>query len=296
MVPSCLNQTFKIGLDKTPGILATVLGASLFPSAALHFSRRNARRFRVGNNNVSLHRTSLLPAVSNQMAQRKRSRSGKRKRRARGLKSQPLRYVQSDRIQDRHPHPLPQTFKMTLPRYELTSLDAPDGVVGYIKYRANSLFQPILSDNHEGLGFSQIHSMYKHSTVIHANITVSFSSNDTVRDLVVGILVSGNITPPTNPIVLVENGNLIRAKLSVSGVTGESVTLKQSVNVGRFLGHGSPMSNPELQGKIDTQPTELVYFHCFCYDIQGGNPSAVIMDVLLEQTAVFTEPIALAQS
>lgn len=230
---------------------------------------------------------------------KRRRRSGKLSRRA--PRSQ-VRYVIPDRIQDRNSHPLPQTFKMKMTWYEVNhELDPGSATVDYEQFRANSIAFVQGTNTHQPLGFEEIMPMYNKFIVIGAKITCNFSCIGGSRMNHVGIrvgnLLVGNLT--TDPITLIENGNLVRAILNKPDANGggqNTTTLTQTVNTSKWTGSGSILSDSDLQGTETTNPSEKIYFDVFAYDQQAGDSGTVTFDVFIEYIVVFTDPVMLLKS
>ncbi len=195
------------------------------------------------------------------------------------------------------PAPLGKTFKMTLPYSEPTvSLDASAGLLADFIFSANGLFDPSVTGvGHQPLGYDQIKNMYDHWVVIASTISCTFI-NTSAETMVCGISLKDNAVVLTDDRQTIENGSGKYAVLGPIGSSSDSKTIRLQVNPNKFLGRSHPLSDPQVKGDADANPTEQAYFHVWAGDVTGNNPTAIQASCYLEYTAVFIEPVGLTLS
>lgn len=160
---------------------------------------------------------------------------------------------------------------------------------GVYLFDANSLYDP----NEEVLGhkvrfFDQLMPLYDHYVVTHSNITVNFANLSAVP-MIVGIHCSDNNIDLSLPDYMEARNTVLKMVAPLGG--GNSTTqLKMSVNIGKFLGRKSVLSDPQLKGSSVTSPTESAFFHVICFAPDGSDPAGVTATAQIDYSAWFIEP------
>lgn len=164
-------------------------------------------------------------------------------------------------------------------------------------YSANSLYDPDTTGvGHQPIGFDQIMLMYEQFTVTHARIKVTFqNAND--HNTRVAIYLSPDAIGITDPIKLMENGTLVTDVLQgnngATQATQSLKTLEYNIDVKKYFGRRNNremLNDPELHGNVAANPLEQVYFGVTAWDPYGANNETIAYDVILEYSAIFTEP------
>lgn len=176
------------------------------------------------------------------------------------------------------------------------SYTSTSGLLNTYVFAANGLFDPnITGTGHQPMGFDQMMLSYEHYVVTHASIKVTFRNATSGTTPSCGISVNAALTPLTSIQQLLEFGLLTTATLEGKAVSGDCQTLQERVDLRRFQGVKSINDDPEERGNINSNPVELTYFHVHVWDT-AGNSTTVNCDVIIEFTAMFTEPRSLTQS
>lgn len=189
--------------------------------------------------------------------------------------------------------PLGKKFKCRM-RYNTSAiLDAPLGglLTDYV-IRANSVFDPDFTGvGSQPVGFDQMAAFYDHYTVIGAVIRATFLNQDSNDPQTVGIYVADVGTSEANRNKILSNPNCRFTTLGGAASNRGVSTIVYKLNPNKFLGIGSPISNPNTRPQTTTNPTEQCFFHLFSAGIDGAaNPSNVLVNITIDYTVVFTEP------
>lgn len=190
--------------------------------------------------------------------------------------------------------PFKDQLRCHMTYYEINSITTGAITAGAYVYSANGLYDPnITGAGHQAMGFDQLMVMYDHYTVTGAKITVNVS-NDSALPIVFAIQVSDSPTPLTVPGQIVENG------LVTYGTTSSSMQSKcqfvATVGIEKFMGRPGILTEDDFRGSATANPVEQVYFILYAWNINSVNANPIAMDVLIEYTAVLTEPKRLTQS
>lgn len=193
--------------------------------------------------------------------------------------------------------PLSKTVKLTY--YDQNNFSTGAVLAGNYIFTANGLYDPnITGTGHQPMGFDQMMLFYEHYTVTLSKITVNFYNNDADDSVVVGILVAPDATPETVFSKLNENGLLVKKWLSpqTSGSPAAKCSLAIKANISKINGKKDVRSEDDFRGDVAANPLEQTYYHLFAYNQVTVNVVNVCFEVLLEYTAIFTEPRKMIQS
>lgn len=169
------------------------------------------------------------------------------------------------------------------------------GAVASHVFSANGLFDPdITSTGHQPMGFDQLMLSYNHYVVTGAHITCVFRNNSTTTP-VVSISVAPSPTPITVVDQILEFGMLYRDTLENKAVSGSVKTLEAGCSIRKVQGVADVVDVTDLQGSSAANPVEQTYFHVQTWDTAALNGS-VLVDVIIEYNAIFTEPRVLSLS
>lgn len=192
-------------------------------------------------------------------------------------------------------HPFGMTRKVKH-KYVDTLITVDPGIAtsAHHYFSCNGMYDPdITGTGHQPMFFDCMGVLFDHYVVIGAKITVKFISIDDTYSQIVTLSVDDNTTSLANLGTRIENGSTKYKLLApVSASAGNSVhTLSLAVNPNKFLGIPSPMSNSELKGSYNANPTEQCYFHIGCVaQDPAANPTGVKAMVSIEYTAIWREP------
>jgi len=181
------------------------------------------------------------------------------------------------------------------------SLTLSSGALGAIGtaqvFRANDLFDPdFTGTGHQPMGFDQLMTWYNHFCVLSAKLKCTFKNISSAIPTVC-IRYDGDNSTITSIDRVVELGGCVLETLEVKGVYGTNKTIELDLDIAKLQGVSrmAITSDPNLQGNAAASPTEVTYFHVMCWDT-GGTAVNLVVDCVLEQTAVFLEPRDLTSS
>lgn len=169
------------------------------------------------------------------------------------------------------------------------------GAAGNYLFSCNSLYDPNRSSaGHQPLGFDQLMTMYDHFVVVGAEITATFLSPSETTSLAqqicaIGITDSASDNP-TNIETILERGNIKFGMLGNQAGSGSQLTLTHKVDVGRFLGRKSPLSDPQLKGSTSANPAEECFFQLSVASPSTGDPNTLDVLVSIVYTGYLIEP------
>lgn len=191
-------------------------------------------------------------------------------------------------------HILGTTTRATL-RYSenvaIASAAVNEGVGTYV-FTANGAWDPnITGGGSQPRGFDELMALYDHYTVTASRVKVRFTNTATSRPYV-GIVVRDTPTavPDAKNFFEASDSKITEKVLGRLGEGNESCAMTHSVNVAKYLGRKSAMSDPELKGGATRNPTEQVYYHINCVNMANSSSSAVDAIVTLEYDLVLHEP------
>lgn len=164
---------------------------------------------------------------------------------------------------------------------------AVQGALGTYIFSANGCYDP----NYTGVGtqprgFDELMSLYDHYTVVGSTITARFANQSATRPYV-GIAVRDSISSVAEVTDLAEYGDKVLSGKALARAGGAepgeaSTMLSTKCNVAEFLGRRSAMSDPELKGTANANPSEQVFYHICAGDVSAS--SAVNVDVIVTIT------------
>lgn len=226
-----------------------------------------------------------------------RPRASKRRR----TKEGPTRYIMSKTFSSSRSFPSPPKARMTL-RYWTDKFDvtgAAAGIAGSHVFSANGCYDPdITGTGHQPIGFDQYMAIYDHYTVIGAKMKLFCQNQLSSAPQYIGIRLNDAASPSSNPLEIVENGNVELKLLSVAGTsaTQNLGTLSLSCNVAKFLGRGQLLSDSQCKGTASANPAEQVYFQVFAFTNDGSTGGIVKCSAMIEFDVVFHERTILGTS
>ncbi len=189
----------------------------------------------------------------------------------------------------------PVRFKAMLRYYEGVSIST-SGTVGAYVFTANGLFDPnITGSGHQPMGFDQIMLSYEHYIVLRARINVVAQNTSTTGTPQIVVQLAPSNTASTLSQAIMEQGMLAKVHLTAGPGYGCSQQIRQVIDVAKFCGINSILSNPDFKGTVSANPVEQAYFHIYGWD-DNAVTSTVNLDVTIEYEAMFIEPKKLTQS
>lgn len=185
-----------------------------------------------------------------------------------------------------------------LPYYDQNNFNTGAVLAGGYVFTANGLFDPnITGVGHQPMGFDQMMLFYEHYTVTKAKITANFYNADPDDSVIVGILIAPDSTIETNFSRLCENGMYQKRWLSPNnGGDGNKTSITIMADISKINGKKDVKSEDDFRGDATVNPAEQTYFHLFGYNQVTLAVVNVSFEVLIEYSAVFTEPRKMIQS
>lgn len=163
------------------------------------------------------------------------------------------------------------------------------GTVSGRVYSANGLFDPdVTGTGHQPMGFDQMMLSYDHYYVTASKIEVLFK-NISASTVNVAIRTDADVVITTSADTLLESGMLLSETLEAKSTYGSAKRLQSAVSIRKFQGVDDVLDVVELRGTVAANPVEGTFFHVVTWDptLNGGTVS---VEVIMEFTAVFTEP------
>jgi len=169
------------------------------------------------------------------------------------------------------------------------------GVVASNVLSANGLYDPeITGTGHQPMGFDQLMLSYYHYQVTHCRLIATFHNLSTSTP-VVCVRVDGNTTPITVVDTINEVGISNRSVLEAKGAQGSVKVVESKLTLARFEGSDDVLDVYETRGSVAANPSEQTYYHVQCWD-NAGVTTNVLVEIVMEFRAVFTEPRVLSAS
>ncbi len=167
-------------------------------------------------------------------------------------------------------------------------------------FNANSMFNPGQSGGslaHQPLGFDEYSALYDHSTVLSSKITIdALAGGDLSTDAcMVGCYINDDLTPVVTYSTIMEQGGCVSKILSPLDAQGV-VTLRKSFDTKRYFGVKDVQDNEKLQASSDGNATELAFFTVFAQGASSAQPASILLNVMIEYTALWTERRSIDQS
>lgn len=200
----------------------------------------------------------------------------------------------------KHMFPMPKTTRTTLRYVSRGSFVNPSagGLAATWIFSANGLYDPDISGiGHQPVGFDQLMGMYDHYTVLGAKIVIDVRNDDSTNPQLFGVAVRDSLAAETDPVVLIENGNVDYRLLNNGPNTPCQTRITMSTNIASYLGRKSILSDPECKGDSTSNPTEQVAFHCFGFTLGPGVDGGTMTFVAtIDYDVVFHERKMLSKS
>lgn len=196
----------------------------------------------------------------------------------------------------------PPRMKRTFNYCDKRSLDGgAGGTVSSLFFSANSLYDPDRSGvGHQPMGFDQLMPLYDHFVVTKARINVmaAVASEAVGRaaNQVLAINIRDTNTTTTNIAESIEAGRAVWTLMTQGTGARGAVSLSHEVDVRKFLGRQSLLSDPQMKGSIIGNPTEEVFFEISVANLDGDDPPLVDMLVTIQYEAYLIEPSKLIGS
>lgn len=200
----------------------------------------------------------------------------------------------------RAPVPTKMRVKLTYTEFvKLTPGGAGSAAINV--YSGNGMYDPNISGvGHQPRGFDELMALYDHYVVTGSTCTVSFVNTGTAEANICFIRLKDKQTEDSD---LVANTEAAYSKYALYAVnqqhpnTNHNYNLVSRANVGKFLGRGNVLSDPELKGTTSANPTEQCYFHVGAVGLDSAAAGSVTdCFVTIQYTAWLIEPKQPTQS
>lgn len=171
------------------------------------------------------------------------------------------------------------------------------GIADTHVFSANGLYDPdITGTGHQPIGFDQLMVIYDHYTVIGSKIKVYGEDSDTSHACWLYCAVRDGPTASTDTREIVENGYTSLSIMKRLGAAGYHASVMQNVDVAKFLGRSSALSDSQLKGDVTANPAEQVYYHVGAFAFNQVDASSVNLNVIIEYDVIFHERKVLGPS
>lgn len=165
------------------------------------------------------------------------------------------------------------------------------GIVASHVFSANGVYDPdITGVGHQPSGFDQFMQFYDHFTVVASKIYVQYNNSDATNYQFAGVYVSDTASTEADYRVIVENGLGSYTMLGLAGSGNELTGLEMGVNVSKFMGRPSILSEDELRGTSISNPADQCYFHVWGAPNNTVDTALIGFTVRIEYVVIFTEP------
>lgn len=171
------------------------------------------------------------------------------------------------------------------------------GVVGSYVFSLSGLYDPnITGVGHQPMGFDEIMPFYEHYHVLHVDVHVTFEIEGSARGFV-ALKVTPDTSLPSVPTTILEEGRNVVDYIDAVQSANAAKVLRASVNVPGVMGltRRNFLADTDTGGAINSNPVEQTYLHC-CVWGNAVTTINVAVNIVLEYTAIFTEPRNLASS
>lgn len=178
---------------------------------------------------------------------------------------------------------------------EAVSLSPAPGAIATAQYIANGMYDPTVAvGGHQPMGFDQMMALYHHFTVIGSKITVKFMG-DNSNDFLCGIWLSSDSTTTNNHQVAMERQ---RSHYKLVQKNSEATqTIVNRFSAKKFFSCKAIIGESQYKGNSSSDPTEQALYNVYAGSPDGtSTPTSIKAVVRIDYIAVFSEPIAQAQS
>lgn len=171
------------------------------------------------------------------------------------------------------------------------------GVVGSYVFTLSGLYDPnITGTGHQPMGFDEIMPFYEHYHVLRASVHVTFEIEGNVKGFV-ALKITPDTSVPSDPHTLIEEGRNVVDYIDATASYNASKVLRATIDVPGVMGltRRNFLADTDTGGAINSNPVEQTYLHC-CVWGNAVSTVTVIINAVIEYTAVFTEPRNLSAS
>jgi hypothetical protein len=182
-------------------------------------------------------------------------------------------------------------YRTKLNYYDTATISTGAGSAGTRVYSCNGLYDPdITGTGHQPMPFDQLMLTYEHYVCTSALITVSFRNSSTTATMGIGISANASATPTTATQTLIENGVMVRDRLSPYPYPGSQGSLTFHVNVSKFGSVPDLLDNPDYEGSVSANPVEQSYFHISVWNPDSVSAVDCLTEIWIQYFAIFREP------
>lgn len=173
---------------------------------------------------------------------------------------------------------------------DFTLTNTTSGAISFAQYWCNGMFDPQLAlGGQQPMNFDQMAALYDHYTVVSSKIWVRFVPTEG-KDVVCGVFV--NDGSGTAAFVDWEDANETPQNLGnvlLTGLDWRQKSVSGSWNAYKLFGP-DPLDNDELKGSGSANPQEDQYFCLYAQALEKTIFYTVKAQILIEYTAIWTEP------
>lgn len=194
--------------------------------------------------------------------------------------------------------PLPQSQRAVHRYSAYFNLDpGSGGTLAKYVFSANGMYDPdITGTGHQPMGFDQLAILYNHYCVVGSKITAKVFNYDTGQTQIAGVTLLDTASGFTGDVhQYIEQGH---SKYVILGRQNAdlSKSVSKTFSAKKFFHKSKPMDEDDLAGTALANPAEEAFYHLVAAPIGAVDTAPVQVLVLIEYTAIWTEPKTLAQS
>lgn len=194
--------------------------------------------------------------------------------------------------------PYPPKMKFNTRYCELRrQINAGAGTAATHVFKLNGMFDPDYTGtlDHKPIGFDQVMAMYDHYTVIGARARVFFQNGENSIEQMVCLSIKDTLTTSPDLQNVIENGNCRWKTLGIKSSNSDTCELSIGFSAKKFFSR-NPLTSSNLQGSLAGDPSEGAYLHVSSQALSGNDPGNMHFSIVIEYTAILTEPKLLVSS
>lgn len=191
---------------------------------------------------------------------------------------------------------LPRQTVVKLKYYSNLSLDPVAGGVAVNVFSANGCYDPdITGAGGQPRGLDQWFALYAKAIVTSSRIVAKGLSTTAADVGLLGVTLMNKTATETNPKPYIEDPRC--AWFQYANTASYDAEARLVFGCRSFFDYKNPIDESDLHFTSSGNPTQQAYYHVWFGAVNSGsNPGAAVVQVVIEYTVTFFEPVALASS
>lgn len=191
---------------------------------------------------------------------------------------------------------LPKQMSVKLKYYTNLSLDPVAGGAAVNVFSANGGYDPdITGAGGQPRGLDQWFALYAKGIVTGSKITCKGLSTTAADVGLVGVALQNKTAVETNPKPYIEDPRCSWFQYANTASYDQEARIAYGPR--SFFDYKNPIDESDLHFTSSTNPTQQAYYHVWFGAVNAGsNPGPAVIQVVVEYTITFFEPVALASS